>query len=95
MNPITQQNLICHELIGLEVIVIHSSHPGYLGIRGKVIDETKGTILISNGVKRKSVPKSVAMFRFTLPDKSIVEIDGREIVGRPVERIKKLVRRRL
>jgi len=93
MSPITLQNLIRHELIGLEVSVIRSSNPGCIGIRGKVIDETKGTILIFDGVKRKIVPKSVAMFGFTLPDKSIVEVEGREIVGRPEERIK-LVRGR-
>lgn len=89
MNPLSHRNLARHELIGLDIIVINSYHSGYLGISGKVIDETKNTILISNSVGVKRIPKSVAKFRFILPDNSIVELNGKEIVGRPIERIKK------
>jgi len=89
MNPLSYRNIARHELIGLDVIVINSYHSGYLGISGQVIDETRNTILISDSVGVKRVPKSVAKFRFILPDNSFVEINGKEIVGRPIERIKK------
>lgn len=95
MNPITLQNLIRHELIGLDVSVNSSSNPEYLGIRGKIMDETKNTLLIFDGVKRRMIPKDVVIFNLTLPDKSIVEVDGREIVGRPDERIKTVRRKQL
>lgn len=89
MNPLSYNNIARHELIGLDVIVINSCHSGYLGISGQVIDETRNTILIANSVGVKRVPKSVAKFRFILPDDSFVEINGKKIVGRPIERIKK------
>ena len=95
MNPITLHNLIRHELIGLDVSVNSSSNPEYLGSRGKIMDETKNTLLIFDGVKRRMIPKDVVVFNLTLPDKSIVEVDGREIVGRPDERIKTVRRKQL
>ena len=95
MNAITRENLIYHELIGLEASVLSSPNSGYLGIKGKVIDETKGTLLISDDPKRKRVPKSAAVFRLTLPDGSIVEVDGRYLIGTPIERIKMVGRKSL
>ena len=88
MNPIAQYNLTRHELIGMQVSVILSSHNGYVGIKGKVLDETKNTLIITNGVKRRRIPKAHNVFCFTLPDNSLFEIDGPMILGRPVERIK-------
>ena len=82
MNPITQYNITRHELIGLQVSIIQSSHTGYVGIRGKVVDETKNTLLISDDVKRRRVPKGLNVFCFTLPDNSIAEIEGYKILGR-------------
>ncbi len=41
----------------------------------------------------KIIPKNVATFRFTLPSDAVVEIDGRIIVARPEDRIKKKFRK--
>ncbi len=41
---ITPRNLLKHELIGLLVEVIDSSHKGFVGISGIVVDETMKTI---------------------------------------------------
>lgn len=88
MNPINRNNIIRHELIGLNVNV-YSSQSGHSKIlyKGKVVDETKNTLLISNDTEKKRFPKNIAEFYFTLQD-DLIKIDGREIVGRPVERIK-------
>ena len=86
MSPITRDNILRHELIGLKVNV-SSSRSGYSGIKGKVINETKNTLLISSDTKKKRIPKNIAEFYFTLQDE-LIKIDGREIVCRPVERIK-------
>ena len=88
MSPLTQYNITRHELIGLKVSIIQSSHAGYIGIRGRVVNETKNTLLITDGVERKCVPKESNVFRFTMPDNSIAEIEGHMILSRPVERIK-------
>ena len=87
---ITPQNIFRHEFVGLEVEVASSSHDGYKGIRGKVIDETKNTIKIEDDFgDEKIIPKKVSIFEFTLPNGSRVEIDGKIIAIRPENRIKK------
>jgi len=85
--------ILQQELIGLNAKVARSSHPDYMGIAGKVLDETRNTISILHKDKKKTIIKSTAVFHFTLPDGTIVEIDGKAIVGRPEDRIKKRVRR--
>lgn len=82
------------ELIGLNAQVVKSSQPNYVGISGKVVDETRNTLVILSENRKKIVIKNVAIFHFTLPDGTIVEIDGKAIVGRPENRVKKRARRR-
>jgi len=74
----------------LTVEVAESRHAGYIGITGKVVDETKNTIKIEDELgDEKVIPKKVATFHFTLPDGDKVEIDGKLIAFRPENRIKK------
>jgi len=82
------------ELIGLNAKVVRSSHPSYMGIEGRVLDETRNTILILHKNKKKIIIKNTSVFDFTMPDGTILEIDGKAIIGRPEDRIKKRVRRR-
>ena len=91
---ITPQNIFRHELVGLDAEVVKSSHKGFIGIKGQVVDETKNTIKVEDveGCE-KVIPKNVATFRFTLPSSAVVEVDGRIIVARPEDRIKKKFRK--
>jgi len=82
------------ELIGLNAKVVKSSHPNYVGIGGRVINETHNTIVITHGKKNKTIVKNTAVFQFTMLNGTIVEINGKAIVGRPEDRIKKRLRRR-
>jgi len=93
-NMITPHNIFRHELVGLNVEVVKSSHKGFKGIKGEVINETKNTIMVEDieGCE-KIIPKNVATFQFTLPDNIVVEIDGNIIVARPEDRIKKKFRK--
>jgi len=86
-------DIIRHELIGSKAKVSKSTHPSYVGISGKVIDETKNTLTILHEGKRKIVPKDSAIFNFIFTDGTIVEINGKLLVGRPEDRLKKSVRR--
>jgi len=80
--------------VGLEVEITHSLHGDLKGIRGRVVDETKNTITIEDGEGyEKIIPKRSAKFHFTLPEGTIVEIDGKIIVSRPEDRIKKRFRK--
>jgi ribonuclease P protein subunit POP4 len=91
---ITPENIFRHELIGLQVKVAEGSHVGFKGIKGKVVDETRNTIKIEDSKgKEKTIPKKMATFHFKLADGKKVEIDGRIIVARPEDRIKKKFRK--
>ena len=83
-----------HEIIGLNAKIVRSTHTGYVGITGKVIDETRNTLVIRHRTKDKAIVKNTAVFHFTLSDGTIVEVEGNAIVGRPEDRLKKRRRRR-
>ena len=87
--PITPKNLVRHELCGLKVRVKKSTQPTQKRISGTVIDETYNTIKIETKRGEKVVIKENCVFEFTLPDKTKVEVDGKILVGRPEDRIKK------
>jgi ribonuclease P protein subunit POP4 len=86
-------SIVQHEFIGLETKVVKSSNPYLIGIAGKVIDETRNTFTILSGDERKVIVKDTAVFEFALTDGTVVEIDGKVIMGRSEDRIKKRPRR--
>jgi ribonuclease P protein subunit POP4 len=86
-------DIINGEFIGTDGRVVGSSHSDYVGISGKVVDESKNTFTILHAGKAKNVVKEAAVFRFRFSDGSIVEIDGKLLVGRPEDRLKKSVKR--
>ena len=88
--PITPQNLVRHELIGLKVKIEKSTDSTQNKIVGKIIDETYNTLKIeTKDGKEKTVIKENCVFVFTLPDKTKVQVDGNLLVSRPEDRIKK------
>jgi ribonuclease P protein subunit POP4 len=91
---ITPQNIMRHELVGLEIKIIHSSHGNLEGFTGYVVNETKKTLTIDDGEgNEKIIPKGSSKFQFTLPEGIKVEIEGKTIVSRPEDRIKKRFRK--
>jgi ribonuclease P protein subunit POP4 len=87
--PITPQNLVRHELIGLNVKIAKSTDTTQNGLSGKVIDETYNTLKIETSKGEKLTIKENCVFVFTLPSKKKVEVDGKLLVSRPEDRIKK------
>jgi ribonuclease P protein subunit POP4 len=87
--PITPQNLVRHEFCGLSIRIAKSTDPTQKGMKGKVIDETYKTLKIDTKKGEKTVIKENCIFVFTLPDKRKVEVDGKLLVSRPEDRIKK------
>lgn len=85
--------VIRYEFIGTEAKISKSMHSDYVGLTGKIIDETRNTFTILHEGKRKKIIKDLATFHFKFPDNTIVEIDGKILVGRPEDRLKKQVRR--
>ncbi len=85
-----KKNIVYHELIGLEVMVRDHTSKFFVGMKGKVIDETMNTLVIMDSKgNRKVVPKLGGVFLFKLDDHHTVEVKGDQIMGRPEDRLKR------
>ena len=87
-------DLLQQEFVGLDAKVVKSSNPSQIGISGKIIKETRNTLVILHKNVEKTVIKDVAVFHLITPNGTVVEMDGKAIVGRPENRLKKRIRRR-
>ncbi|MEM4481183.1 MAG: ribonuclease P protein subunit [Desulfurococcaceae archaeon] len=93
MTPyITRRNLQYHEIIGLRVRVLQYSDPQLVGLEGVVVDETLKTLVVEkHGGARIRVFKSQAVFEFKLPSGEAAVIRGDNLIGRPWDRLKKVL----
>jgi ribonuclease P protein subunit POP4 len=91
---ITPQNLVRHELIGLKVKIAGSTNKAMIGTEGKVVDETRNTLILEVLGKDKKFVKEQCVFSFYLPgSKNWVKVDGSILVARPEDRIKKKLKK--
>ena len=90
----TAVTFVQDEFIGLNAKVVKSSNPSYMGISGKVVDETRKTLVIRQRHEDKVIVKEAAVFQFTLLDGTVIEVEGKIILGRPEDRMKKRLKRR-
>ena len=83
---ITQENLLIHELVGLEATVMKSNNEQITGISGKVVDETKSMLYLNtiNGIKK--IPKENTEWKFFF-DKTESMVNGNLLTKRPQERL--------
>ena len=86
-------DIIRYEFIGTEGKVARSPHKSYVGLGGKVVGETKNTFTFLRKGQVKSVIKESAVFNFKFDDGTVVEIDGKLLVGRSEDRLKKSIKR--
>jgi ribonuclease P protein subunit POP4 len=70
-------------LVGETAEITEAKNKALVGIKGRIIDETKGTITIQHGNKAKKIIKE--QVKITINGK---KIDGNELIGRPETRIK-------
>jgi len=87
--PITPENIVRHELIGLRVEVEKATNKCLIGIKGVVVDEMYNMLVIDTGKEEKKIQKKGTIFIFHLPNGKRVEVDGGLLVSRPEDRIKK------
>ncbi len=91
---LTPRNIIHHELIGLGTRVADSTNKSFLGIEGRIVDETRNLFIIDDG-REKKIPKSGSSFIFTLSSytdgkrylSSRIRVDGRLLLSQPENRI--------
>jgi ribonuclease P protein subunit POP4 len=81
------------EFIGLDAKIAKNSNSSLVKMKGKVIDETRNTFVILREGKQKIIPKYTSVFHFTMQNGTVVEIDGKLLLGRPEDRVKKRIRR--
>jgi len=86
---ITPKNIIRHELIGLKARVVEAKNPANVGIAGKIVNETYKTLVMESKGEEKRVFKEHITLILQLPDKTKVEVNGKLLVARPWDRIKK------
>ena len=90
---LTLSNLPYHNLIGLHVEVIEHPTESLKGVKGKVIFETKNTLIIEKENKKKLTVLKEGYFKFHLPNGETVIVEGWRIKGRPEERLKRFLKR--
>ena len=84
-----EKDIVRDELIGLKMKVAGSKNNYAKGIEGKVIDETRNTLVVlTNDGSRKTLLKDQSLFQFNVNNK-IIQVEGKLLVGRPEDRIKK------
>jgi len=86
-------DIIRYEFIGTQAKVAQSLNMNYVGVGGLVVGETRNTFIFQGEGRTRSVIKDVASFDFTFNDGTVVEIDGKLLVGRSEDRLKKSVKR--
>ena len=77
-------------LIGELVLITHSKNKTLIGVKGRVVDETKNTFTIEVKDSNKKVLKKEV--RFMITTQGDREIDGRHFIGLPAERLKKKIK---
>jgi ribonuclease P protein subunit POP4 len=83
------EDIVRHELIGLEVRVSSSSNPVMVGLEGRVADESRNTLTIETAAGPKTAIKDQCEFSFRLPSGQRVKVDGKLLVARPEDRVRK------
>jgi len=79
------------EFIGLEVEVIDAENKALIGLKGLVVDETKSLLIIEQDGVAKKVIKSQVTLKVLIEGQEF-QIDGKILMGRPEDRLKKLRR---
>ena len=72
---ISPDTLVRHELVGLPVRVADAASDAHVGIAGRVLSETFGTVVVRTPSGDKRVPKSGATFEFAVTDIPTVRTD--------------------
>ena len=83
-----KSHIKAYEFIGITTEVVKSTNKSQIGLKGKIIDETQNTFIIDPD---KRILKKDATFRMCL-DSIKIDIDGKHLVGRSYDRIKKVLK---
>jgi ribonuclease P protein subunit POP4 len=89
---ITKQNIHKHEFLGQNVTIIASTDKGCIGLKVKIVDETKNTFKVEGCGREKILPKKGTVFALRIGNDEF-NIDVSKLRYRPEDRIKKARRK--
>ena len=73
-----------YDLIGQEIAITQSKNKDIVGLKGKVIMETKNMITVNTDNGKKNIPKDICQFS---NNQGILETDSTKLSKRPHERM--------
>ncbi len=85
------EDVIRHELIGREAEIVESRVKSQKGMKGRIIDETRNTLVLETERGDKRVLKKDIIIKVKFGRKNVM-IEGSLLVARPEDRIKKKLR---
>ena len=83
-----EKDFIKYEFIGGTLEVVESKNKALVGLKGKIVDETKNMFMLDTG---KKLVKDQSVFHISLEEETF-EVDGKLLVGRPEDRLKKRIK---
>jgi ribonuclease P protein subunit POP4 len=89
---ITKHNIHKHELIGLKAQIAGSDDKRWIGLSGRIVDETKNTFRMDISGREKIIQKKGTILALTIGNDEVV-IDASLLRIRPEDRIKKAKKR--
>lgn len=84
------ENMLVHEIIGLDARVVESTDPTIAGVRGAIVFETKNTISIRTDSSIKQIAKRSAKKIEIKTHSGACFISGSSLIGRPEDRTSRL-----
>lgn len=90
---IKPETLVRHELIGLRCKIEKSTNKEIIGLEGTVTDETRNTLTLETNKGTKNFIKDQCVFIFIMESGERVRVDGKLLVARPEDRIKKRLKK--
>ena len=84
---ITLDNIITHEIIGLNAIVSNSPNSEIIGLNGTIVDETKSMFTIKKGNSFKNIPKKHNTWKFNVGGQEMT-LDGSMLEKRSFDRLR-------
>jgi len=83
---ITADNIILHEFIGMNTLVVNSTNAQIIGINGTIVDETKSMFTLDTKKGFKKIAKNNSDWEFVVNSDKIV-VKGSKINKRPQDRL--------
>lgn len=81
-----RRKLFFGTLIGYDIEVVEASNKNYVGIKGRVLDETRNILVVKTNSNVKKIVKKGCIFRLNKDGRHIL-VKGDDLVGDIIRRV--------